>query len=139
VDYRIVYDLATEGYHLWWLPMLGLGIPVVVVVLLLVFRRSVKPVAVRPAILVGGLAFMLLTGGDALLRSNRAYRTLLNDVRAGRAEVVEGSVTQFRPARVGKGKLPRRASSSRIRRSCIRIKTSASTRLIHTVDRSRTV
>jgi hypothetical protein len=103
VDYRIVYDLASEGYQQWWIPTVGVVIAFAFV-LGIVFREFFKPVTVRPAIFWVAAGFARLVSGNAFIQTYGAYRTLLNDVRAGRAEIVEGSVTQFQPARPGKGK-----------------------------------
>ena len=105
MDYQVVYDLTREGYQRWWLPGIGIGLSFLLV-LCIVFQkplRRISGMAFIPLIVWGVLTINLASTGVVFIRSYGAYRTVANYVQAGRIHVVEGQVTQFKPAVPGKG------------------------------------
>jgi len=99
VHYEVVFDINTVGYRAWWFPAVILVFAIVAVLVV----RTVPPrpgVVMTPFLravphLVSGMAVLITIFSFVL-----TYRELarLHDVLAsGRAQVVEGRVTDFTP------------------------------------------
>ncbi|HKR01699.1 MAG TPA: hypothetical protein VJT09_13555 [Pyrinomonadaceae bacterium] len=97
--FKVIFDITEAGYRQWGFPAVGL-IFVVVGIGLIISRRLRSTVDTK---LSRRLAPYLYTGFAALWTISAfagtysEYRRLLDGVRAGRCQVVEGTVTKFVP------------------------------------------
>lgn len=99
MPYETVFDLSTAGYRQWWFPAIGL-VFVTAGAVLRRYRQSLIPV--RPAWLcrIGPvliLAFAILWTTGAFVLTYSQYRSLASALSEGRAQIVEGRVTDFTP------------------------------------------
>lgn len=100
-----VYDVISEGYQDWTGPAIcgGLG---VFFLLCLIFERYVRKISSRSysvGMLVVACAFCFFEGTVSFAKSYESYRAVIAGVRSGDVRVVEGVVSQFKPAVLGRG------------------------------------
>jgi len=103
VNYHTVFDITTAGYKSWSFPAFGL-IFVALSIGLVFWRRRIAGLwSRRPrdinVFAFGFLGFSVLWTATTFLTTYLDYARLRRAFEAGRFEVVEGVVTEFRPER----------------------------------------
>jgi hypothetical protein len=97
VQYRVVYDAVSAGYHTWWFGLAGL---ILVGVGAVMWRRPAwfgKPEALRRGVGAFAAIFGALWSSCVSVDLYREYSHVRDALRSGEFDVVEGEVTQFRP------------------------------------------
>lgn len=104
-NYYVVFDILSSGYKAWLFPAVGLFF-IVMGVFAVIFRHKIFPPDVKATKSNRLFPFMFLSFGilwtiDAFYSTYSEYLYLIDSVKKGYVEIVEGSVNNFEPMPLG--------------------------------------